>query len=132
MSNFYFFIRKEFYQLIFIALGAIPGVLIRWKVNDHFLVNILGTALLGLAISLPFYKKYYLLIGVGFCGALTTFSSWMVDSAYLFLRGSFLKALELIIYAVVCGLLSATTGFFFGRWITSSKLFLSRFLFRRH
>ena len=132
MFNFLSLLKRELDKVKIIALGAVPGAFIRWQIDDYFVVNIFGAAFLGFLMSLPVNKKYHLLFGVGFCGSLTTFSGWMVDSAELILNGSFLKALVLILYLFICGLVSAAFGFFVGALIKSSRPFLSRFLFRRY
>ncbi len=132
MANFYLLLRKEFTHLIAISLGAIPGALIRWQIDDNFVVNICGSTILGFLISLPLKHQYKLIFGVGFCGALTTFSSWMIDVAQLLSSGAFFKALGLICSAFFFGLASAAIGFALGKSINSSMPFLLRFLFRRY
>ena len=132
MSDFYLFIRKELYYLGLLSLGAVPGAFIRWQIDDNFIVNICGSTVLGFLISFPLKYQYKLMLGVGFCGALTTFSSWMIDSVELILRGALLKALALIFSAFVFGLAAAAIGFIIGKRINSSRPFLLRFLFRRY
>ncbi len=132
MPDLYLFIRKEANHLIFIALGAVPGAFLRWQIDNYFVVNIFGSLMLGFLLSYQLQHKYKLMLGVGFCGALTTFSSWMIDSAQLLLNGAFLEALVLISSGFVGGLASAGIGFSIGKWINSSKPFLLRFLFRRY
>ena len=60
----------------------------RWQValhsaDRHVLVNVLGAALLGYLAGLPAAPRRQLLVGIGFCGSLTTFSSWMLDAMQL-------------------------------------------------
>ena len=84
-------------NLIFVAFGAIPGSLIRWQIDNYSLVNFLGAGVLGFVIGYKLKFRYKLLIGVGFCGSLTTFSSWILDSFNLLVNGFFIQAISLII-----------------------------------
>ncbi|WP_269623817.1 fluoride efflux transporter FluC [Prochlorococcus marinus] len=68
-------------SFFFISIGAIPAAILRWQIDEIFIVNIIGCFLLGLINGSLISRKYQLLFGVGFCGSLTTFSGW---SLYLF------------------------------------------------
>lgn len=85
-----------------IALGGVAGAGVRWSVIEAFddasaatgawpwgvfIANLIGCALLGLAVSGLRGRPASAMLGatVGFCGALTTFSAFAVDAA-LFLR----------------------------------------------
>ena len=59
-----------------ISLGAIPGALFRWQIDEIFIVNLIGCFLLGFFNSLDILKKYKLTFCVGLCGSMTTFSGW--------------------------------------------------------
>ena len=72
-------IKKNTFFLI--SIGAIPGALVRWHVDEIFVVNLIGCFLLGFFNSLTISKRYKLTLGVGLCGSMTTFSGW---SSYLF------------------------------------------------
>jgi len=79
-------LRSELNELLLVAVGAVPGALLRWQVGLHLgdqnlLVNVLGAALLGFLAGLPAAPRRQLLLGIGFCGSLTTFSSWMLAVA---------------------------------------------------
>jgi len=67
-------IKKNSFLLI--SIGAVPGALFRWQIDELLIVNMLGCFLLGFFNSLPISKKYKLIFGVGFCGSTTTFSGW--------------------------------------------------------
>ena len=78
-------LTAELQELVLVALGAVPGALVRWQValhwaDRHLLVNVAGAALLGYLAGLPAAPRRQLLVGIGFCGSLTTFSSWMLDA----------------------------------------------------
>ena len=71
--------RDELQQLLLVAAGAVPGALLRWQLgaalhDRDVLANVLGALILGLLLGLPCGPRLQLLIGVGFCGAFTTFS----------------------------------------------------------
>ena len=71
MDNFF---KKNHFFLI--SLGAIPAAILRWQVDQIYIVNIIGCFLLGLINNLNIPRKYKLIFGFGFCGSLTTFSGW--------------------------------------------------------
>ena len=64
------------------------------------------------------------MLGVGFCGALTTFSGWIFHSYELLVNGLYLKSFGLIIYTLGFGLLAAIVGFWIGKKIRQSRHFL--------
>ena len=126
-------LRFELRELLLVALGAIPGALLRWQssvqlgpwlggsAGADLLVNVLGSFVLGfLAGPIPMRTGLLLLLGIGFCGSLTTFSSWMLDVVKLLEGGQPLGALLLVLVSLVMGLAAAGGG-----------LGLSRLLYRR-
>ena len=68
------FFKKNKYFLL--SIGAVPGAIFRWQIDDVFIVNTLGCFLLGIINALPVKRMYKLIFGFGFCGSLTTFSGW--------------------------------------------------------
>ena len=66
---------------VLISLGSILGALLRWQIDEIFAVNIIGCFLLGFFNSLSIQKKNKLILVVGLCGSMTTFSGW---SFYLY------------------------------------------------
>jgi CrcB protein len=126
-------LRFELRELLLVGLGAIPGALLRWQssvqlgpwlggsAGADLLVNVLGSFVLGfLAGPIPMRTCLLLLLGIGFCGSLTTFSSWMLDVVKLLEGGQPLGALLLVLVSLVMGLAAAGAG-----------LGLSRLLYRR-
>jgi CrcB protein len=71
----------EIQALALVAAGAIPGALLRWQLGEQILVaNLLGCLLLGIISVGAAGRPRWLLWGaIGFCGSLTTFSSWMLE-----------------------------------------------------
>ena len=112
--------RTELQELLLVAVGAVPGALLRWQfgvvLNDRdVLVNVLGSLILGLLLGLPYRLRIQLLVGIGFCGSLTTFSSWMVNSVDLIVSGQQLAAIGLIGMTLGLGLGGAALGLWIGR-----------------
>ena len=113
-------LTAELQELFLVALGAIPGALLRWQVSlhcadRHVLVNVAGAALLGFLAGLPAAPRRQLLIGIGFCGSLTTFSSWMLDATRLISAGQTAEALGLIGLTLGLGLGAAALGLLVGQ-----------------
>ena len=115
-------LTAELQELLLVALGAVPGAILRWQVALHLgdqnlLVNVLGAALLGLLAGLPAAPRRQLLLGIGFCGSLTTFSSWMLAAMKHLSSGDWAAALGLIGLTLGLGLGAAALGFSLGRRI---------------
>ena len=113
-------LTSELQELVLVALGAVPGALLRWQVSLHWadrhvLVNVLGAALLGLLAGLPAAPRRQLLIGIGFCGSLTTFSSWMLDAMRLISAGHVVEAFGLLGLTLGLGLGAASLGYLAGQ-----------------
>ena len=87
-----------------ISIGAIPGALMRWQLDQIFIVNIFGCFLIGLINSLHIGKRYKLLFGFGFCGSLTTFSGWSFKLFELINKGFyklfFLNSICLVMFGI--------------------------------
>ena len=107
--------RRELGDLVLVAGGTIPGALLRWLLPDLLLANLLGCLLLGLLIgsvdsagSAGLRRRLLLWGGIGFCGSLTSFSSWMPQLAGLSpLSGDGLRTLLL---PLAGGLLALIAG----------------------
>ena len=115
-------LKFELQELLLVALGAVPGALLRWQLSLHLadqnlVANTLGSALLGFLAGLPAAPRRQLLLGVGFCGSLTTFSSWMLDAVRQLGVGEIKSAAGLIGLTLGLGLGAAALGFQLGRQI---------------
>ena len=120
MLHFKESLLKQFQKFLFVAAGAIPGALIRWSLDNDLLVNLIGAFILGLVIGFDFRSPLKLLIAFGFCGALTTFSSWILSVFQLLVKGDFLYAFSLMIFPVITGIFAVGFGF----WIGSRSKFM--------
>lgn len=86
-------------EFVFLAVGSILGAFLRYKITESpllfntlplnvLIVNIIGAFILGMFVILSeqwnLDGRYSLLAAVGFCGSLTTMSSFALDSSNLF------------------------------------------------
>ena len=115
-------LQLELLELLLVGAGAVPGALLRWQLALHLgdqnlLVNVLGAALLGFLAGLPVAPRRQLLLGIGFCGSVTTFSSWMLAAMKHLSAGDWAAALGLIGLTLGLGLGAAALGFNLGRWL---------------
>ena len=80
---------------VLVGLGGVCGALARFLVGerietrtvDTLAVNVLGSVALGALAATPLDSAPSLLLGVGFCGAFTTFSSFAVETVQLYEAG---------------------------------------------
>lgn len=116
-------LRFELRELLLVAAGAVPGALLRWQVSVQLgpwlggsagadlAVNLLGSFVLGvLAGPIPRRTELLLWLGIGFCGCLTTFSSWMLDVVRLLQAGQPWHAFGLVAASLALGLACAALG----------------------
>ena len=109
-------------ELILVAIGAVPGALIRWQAagvyfgdGDNVVVNVAGAFILGLLVGRGADARWQLLVGTGFCGSLTTFSAWMVDCVVLMAADQWLQAAGLLGITLGLGLGFGAFGVLLGR-----------------
>ena len=98
-----------------ISLGAILGALFRWQINQIFIVNSIGSFLLGFFNSLDILKKYKLILCVGLCGSMTTFSGWSSHLYKLLNQGLYKLFLLNSISIALMGVLAIGLGHIFAR-----------------
>ncbi|WP_339725085.1 fluoride efflux transporter CrcB [uncultured Paraglaciecola sp.] len=113
---------------IFIAVGGATGACLRYFLSQlmlqwfgkgfpfgTLLVNIVGSFFLGFLYSLLEHGQleaalWRTTIGIGFLGALTTFSTFSVDTLMLFQQGLWFKAAINVTLNVLCCLFAAWLG----------------------
>ncbi len=113
---------------IFIALGGATGACLRYFLSQlmlqwfgkgfpfgTLLVNIIGSFSLGFLYSLLEQGQleaalWRTTIGIGFLGALTTFSTFSVDTLMLFQQGLWFKAALNVTLNILCCLFAAWLG----------------------
>ena len=101
--------------VVLVALGAAVGAPVRHLAGHHLdrhlpwgilLVNVAGSFLLGLFLAFGLSGSSLALLGSGFCGGLTTYSSFAVQTTSLGPRDGTLNAA----LTLALGLTAATLG----------------------
>ena len=100
-----------------IALGSIPGALLRVQLDNYLVANSIGALTLGLISGISLNHRYQLLICIGFCGSLTTFATWMIDIANLILKGLIFESFFVIFSNLLLGFLFIFMGFLISKII---------------
>ncbi|MDF2628752.1 MAG: CrcB protein [Symbiobacteriaceae bacterium] len=78
-----------------------------------FLINISGAFALGLLVGSGLPAALRTPLAAGFCGAYTTFSTWMLETVRLSPRTAVLN----LVLSTATGLLAAAGGLALGRWL---------------
>ncbi|MFC7681329.1 fluoride efflux transporter CrcB [Paenibacillus sp. GCM10028914] len=112
-------------MIVWIGIGGIVGAVSRYgigiwvgkRVGSSFpwatlLVNLVGSLLLGILVGtaerMP--EMVYGLLGTGFCGAFTTFSTFGYEAITLAVNKHYVQALIYVITSVLLGLAGASIG----------------------
>ena len=103
------------YNFILILIGAIPGAVLRWQLQNYILANLIGALVIGIIIGMKLSASTNLILGFGFCGSLTTYSSWLINSAYLLFNGDYLEALFSTVSMILIGLTFSFIGYNIGK-----------------
>ena len=119
-------------EALLVSLGAVPGAWLRLKTVNHFqpmvpkkhwgtfIVNVVACFALGLVFALDqnctASQGITLLIGVGFFGSLSTFSTFSVELLNELRVGHLASALILAVGSIVAGVLAASFGYHLGMY----------------
>ena len=122
-------------QVMLVGIGAIPGAWLRLRIVNHFepmvprkhwgtfAVNLVAAFALGLVLGLQVNDScamskglagLTLLVGVGFFGSLSTFSTFAVELLNTLKQRNWLEALLLGVGSIVGGLVAAGLGYGLG------------------
>lgn len=117
-------------NFVFVGIGGAFGSLARYQLGKvisqksattfpvgTFIINITGAILLGMVSSLDISKNMYLLLGDGFLGAYTTFSTFMYEGFNLFQENEKLNAFIYILGSLILGIIGYILGFWLGNLI---------------
>ncbi|WP_246091053.1 fluoride efflux transporter CrcB, partial [Nonomuraea deserti] len=109
--------------VLLIVLGAAAGAPLRYLVDravqarhdtvfpwGTLTVNVAGSALLGFLAALPAGDGVMALAGTGFCGALTTYSTFGYETVRLLEEGARFHAVANALVGVLAGLGAAYCG----------------------
>ncbi|MEV0454865.1 fluoride efflux transporter CrcB [Catellatospora methionotrophica] len=114
--------------VLLVALGAAVGAPLRYLVDravqarhdavfpwGTFTVNVVGSFLLGLltggALAGVVSGEVSVLVGTGFCGALTTYSTFGYETVKLVEAGAFGQAFANVAVSVTTGVAAAAAGY---------------------
>lgn len=113
-------------SLLLVAFGGFFGAISRYlisnwakkKFNSSFpvgtiTVNLVGSFFLGYLFADSF-EMIYSLLGVGFLGAFTTFSTMNVEAVQLFMKKKTTIAVLYLVFTYFFGALLALLGFYIG------------------
>ena len=113
-------------NIVYVALGGAFGAILRYLVkficgNTAFpfatlTVNLLGCLLIGFlgGVNREINRPFLI---AGLLGAFTTFSSFGLETAELFMKGSYLMGTVNILVNNILGLALVYVGFRFGAWL---------------
>lgn len=122
--------------VVAVALGAALGALLRWvlgmKFNSWFptlppgtlIANVVGGYIIGVAIAFfaqtpQLAPEWRLLIVTGFCGGLTTFSTFSAEVLHLLQQGRLLWASATVSVHVMGSLLMTLAGMATWQWLAA-------------
>lgn len=117
--------------IIAVILGGVVGALARFGLSTRFparpgrlapgilIANVVGSALggavLGLAERAALSDEWSLIILTGFCGGLTTFSTWSVDTVELAVGRHWRSALTNLVLTLALAIGTAAAAYLFTR-----------------
>lgn len=114
-------------NIIFVMLGGFFGAICRYGLGEWIhtdtgfpvgtlVINLIGCLCLGWFLTFVSQRKkikpeWTLLIGTGFIGSFTTFSTFSVETIQLFQKGLVFLALLYVVTTTVVGVLLAYLGY---------------------
>ena len=117
--------------VLLVALGAAVGAPLRYLTDraiqsrhdsvfpwGTLTVNVFGSLLLGFLTGLPAAHAVAALLGTGFCGALTTYSTFGYETLRLTQEGARFYAAANVVASVVAGLGAAYCGLLVAQALT--------------
>ena len=122
---------KIWFELLLISIGGALGAISRYSISQlsshlfktefpvgTFIANVVGCFLIGLLIGSgrsESSQQMRLAIGIGFLGALTTFSTFGAETILRFEKGQLLIAAGNVMANVILGMAAVVAGLWIGR-----------------
>lgn len=119
-------------NLLLVGIGGALGSIVRFQFGKiisrksnrtlplgTFIINITGALLLGILTSIDAGNNAYLLLGDGFLGAYTTFSTFMYEGFNLFRENEKLNAFTYIFGSLLLGIIGYFAGHEFVKLFSS-------------
>lgn len=116
--------------VLLVALGAAVGAPLRYltdravqaRLGTRFpwgtmTVNVTGSLILGFVVGLPVTPVWSALLGTGFCGALTTYSTFSWETLTLARARRRAPAVANVVLSIIAGLAAAYLGLFLAHTI---------------
>ena len=113
---------------VLVAAGGFLGAVSRFYLSGYiqskhthsfplgtFIINQLGSFLLGLLLGLNTSSQTFFFLGTGFMGAFTTFSTFELEAVELIRKGNGKLALFYLSGSVALGLSLAALGYWLGK-----------------
>lgn len=95
-------------------LGHVSEHEVTWFPLNTFIINVTGALLLGLVSQLyhqgTISFALWSLLGTGFLGAYTTFSTFSVEAGTLFLNKHYKTGVSYVVWSLIIGVLGAWLG----------------------
>ncbi|WP_184618137.1 fluoride efflux transporter FluC [Sphaerisporangium krabiense] len=117
--------------VLLVAAGAAIGAPLRYLTDrlvqarhdtvfpwGTFAVNMAGSAVLGFLAALPADQVVMTGAGIGFCGALTTYSTFSYETLRLIEDGARFAAVANVVAGIAAGLGAGAFGFVLARVVT--------------
>lgn len=118
-------------HLVLVGIGGFFGAIARFSLSKYMnnrytfqipaatlFINLLGSFLLGFMIGASVNKDAYLLLGTGFMGAFTTFSTFKLEGVQLYLANNKRGFLLYNVLSYGLGILLAFLGLEIGRFLS--------------
>lgn len=117
--------KMAYIEFALLALGAVLGAYARYKIDSFpvifgivgsniLVINVIGSFILGVfsvvSASFNLDSRYSLLIAIGFCGSLTTMSSFALESMVMLEDRQFLQMMINILSNVFFSLIAVYGG----------------------
>ncbi|MEG0789714.1 MAG: fluoride efflux transporter CrcB [Alistipes sp.] len=116
-------------ELLAVGCGGAVGSIARYLLSYYtlaghtlfgfpagtFAVNLIGSLLIGILLSVLDSATFTWLLVIGFCGGFTTFSTFSADVVRLLQAGSYLAAALYILASVVCCVVCVAGGLWIGQ-----------------